>query len=284
MPRRILLKIAYDGTEFSGFQRQPGRRTVEGTIDAAISQLTGIPVEVIGASRTDAGVHALCNIAVFDTESKIPAEKYSYALNRLLPPEIRIQASQEVPADFHPRRCSTEKTYEYRIYNAAFPDPVRRLYSYWTYRKLDTERMSHAAECLVGEHDFRSFCSTYTQAETTVRTITGIAVEESAEQMPREIVIRVKGTGFLYNMVRIIAGTLLEVGAGRTEPEMVQEILDACDRRKAGPTAPPEGLLLKDYRFTEGIPAPDTENDPETSKKGMNSNEKEFDMSADAGL
>jgi tRNA pseudouridine38-40 synthase len=284
MSKRILLKIAYDGTEFSGFQRQPGRRTIEGMIDAAVTQLTGRPVEVIGASRTDAGVHALCNVAVFDTDAKIPAEKYSYALNRLLPPEIRIQASQEVPADFHPRRCSTEKTYEYHIYNAAFPDPVRRLYSFWTYRKLDTERMRRAAECLVGEHDFRSFCSTYTQAETTVRTITGIAVEESAERMPREIVIRVKGTGFLYNMVRIIAGTLLEAGAGRMEPEKVREILEACDRRKAGPTAPPEGLLLKDYCFTDGIPAPERPKDPETPEKGMNFSEKEFDMSADAGL
>ena len=202
--RRVLLKVAYDGTRYAGFARQPGQETIEGILDQTISELTGEQIRVIGASRTDAGVHALCNIAVFDTESRIPPEKFSYALNRRLPSRIRIQDSFEVAADFHPRHCSTVKTYEYHIYNAEFEDPLHRMYSFHTWYPLDVEAMDRAGQALVGEHDFKSFCSIYTQAETTVRTILSLHVTAepaltacAAGQnviTPRDITIRVQGS------------------------------------------------------------------------------------------
>ena len=259
--RRVLLKVAYDGTRYAGFARQTGQETIEGILDQTISELTGEQIRVIGASRTDAGVHALCNIAVFDTESRIPPEKFSYALNRRLPSRIRIQDSFEVAADFHPRHCSTVKTYEYHIYNAEFEDPLHRMYSFHTWYPLDVEAMDRAGQALVGEHDFKSFCSIYTQAETTVRTILSLHVTAepaltacAAGQnviTPRDITIRVQGTGFLYNMVRIIAGPLIEVGRGARKPGEGAGILQARDRRAAGPTAPAAGLILVSYQFLE---------------------------------
>lgn len=274
--KRILLTVAYDGTGFSGFQAQKSAvPTIERELNRAITELTGAETEVSGASRTDAGVHALCNLAVFDTDSRIPAQKFSNALNVRLPEQICVIDSREVPADFHPRFCDTVKTYDYVIYNASFPSPRRRRFSFYSYTPFDVEKMRQAAQYLVGEHDFKSFCSVHTQAQTTVRTVTGIEViekpcaEEQAALLagqgaetvseqeqparrgvsPREIVIRVSGTGFLYNMVRIIAGTLMEAGRGAIEPEQVRSILEACDRSKAGPTAPPEGLTLVRYRI-----------------------------------
>lgn len=238
--RRICLTVAYDGTAYHGFQVQKNAKTVESELNRAISELTGEEVQVIGASRTDAGVHALCNLAVFDTSFRIDAEKFSYALNQRLPEDIRVRASEEVAADFHPRRCESRKTYEYHILNAAFPNPVKRLYSHFTYTPLDVGKMRQAAAYLVGEHDFASFCSAGSQAETTVRRIYDLTVERNGE----EIVIRVAGSGFLYNMVRIIAGTLMEAGYGRMAPEKMGEILAAKDRTAAGPTAPACGLVL----------------------------------------
>lgn len=249
--RRVMLTVAYDGTAYSGWQVQPGRETIEGVLNRCICELTGETVEVIGASRTDSGVHALGNVAVFDTESLIPAEKFSYALNQRLPDDISIQGSEEVPLAFHPRHCESRKTYEYRIYNAPFPSPVKRLYAHFTYVPLDIDPMNRAAAYLVGEHDFKSFCSVDTQAQTTVRRIDSVEVREAREALRpgREIVIRVTGRGFLYNMVRIIAGTLMEVGRGHMPPESVQDILAAHDRQKAGPTAPACGLTLVGYEF-----------------------------------
>lgn len=243
--KRIMLTVAYDGTAYSGFQVQENARTIEGELNRCLSGLLSENIKVIGASRTDAGVHALCNIAVFDTNARIPGEKISYALNGRLPEDIRVRESKEVREDFHPRRCDSRKTYEYRIINAGFPLPTKRLYSYFTYIPLDASRMREAAGYLVGEHDFKSFCSTASQAETTVRTIYELQVEREKE----EIVIRVTGNGFLYNMVRIIAGTLMETGKGRWEPEYMREILKAKDRKAAGPTAPAHGLMLTDYKF-----------------------------------
>lgn len=249
--RRVMLTVAYDGTAYSGWQVQPGRETIEGVLNRCICELTGEKVEVIGASRTDSGVHALGNVAVFDTESLIPAEKFSYALNQRLPEDVRIQGSEEVPLTFHPRHCESRKTYEYRIYNAPFPLPVKRLYAHFTYVPLDIDLMNRAAAYLVGEHDFKSFCSVDTQAQTTVRRIDSVEVREARETMQqgREIVIRVAGRGFLYNMVRIIAGTLMEVGRGHMPPERVRDILAAHDRQQAGPTAPACGLTLVGYEF-----------------------------------
>ena len=243
--KRVMLTVAYDGTNYHGWKIQPNGETIEGILNRCLSVLLGEEIAVIGASRTDSGVHAMGNIAVFDTESPIPAEKMSYALNQRLPEDIRIQKAQEVASDFHPRHCASRKTYEYRIYNAPFPMPVRRLYSYFTYVPLDIERMRQGAAYLVGEHDFKSFCSVQAQVESTVRQIDAVEVLQENQ----EIVIRVSGRGFLYNMVRIIAGTLMEVGRGHIEPEKVDEILRAKDRQAAGPTAPACGLTLIKYEF-----------------------------------
>lgn len=245
MVKRVKLIVAYDGTAYCGWQLQPNGRTIEGELNQALSSLLQEDIHVIGASRTDSGVHALCNIAVFDTQTRIPAEKISYALNQRLPEDIRIKESCEVAADFHPRHCSSRKTYEYRIYQDSFPEPVRRLYTHFTYVPLDMDRMREGAAWLIGEHDFKSFCSTAAVVETTVRTILSINIEKQG----KEIVISVCGTGFLYNMVRIIAGTLMEVGRGSYPPEHVREILEAKDRQAAGPTAPACGLTLVNYTF-----------------------------------
>ena len=252
MKRRVLLTVAYDGTAYHGWQLQKNGNTIEAELNRHLTQLLGESVQVSGASRTDAGVHALGNLAVFDTESKIPPEKISYALNQRLPEDIRIRGSREVRPDFHPRRCETRKTYEYRITCGEFPVPTKRLYSHFTYRKMDLKAMQKAAEYLVGEHDFQSFCAAGNQTETTVRTIYSLSVKEQ----DGDILIRVCGNGFLYNMVRILAGTLMEVGIGHLKPEQMQEILHARDRQAAGPTAPARGLLLVGYEYPEKEAAP----------------------------
>ena len=238
--KRIKLVVAYDGTSYHGWQIQPTGITIEGVLNQALTELLGAPVSVIGASRTDSGVHSLGNVAVFDTDSRIPAEKISYALNQRLPEDIVVQDSCEVPPDFHPRHCDSRKTYEYKILNRRFDIPVLRLYSHFVYMPLDVEQMRNAAEYLVGEHDFKSFCSARTQVKDTVRTIYSLDDRKRDEM----IYIRISGNGFLYNMVRIIVGTLIKVGLGVYPPKHVKEILELCDRNAAGPKAPAKGLTL----------------------------------------
>lgn len=245
--RRIKLVVAYDGTAYCGFQVQNNGPTIEGELNKVLSELFGEEIRVIGASRTDSGVHAYCNVAVFDTEVRMPAEKMIYAINQRLPEDIRVQASCEVATDFHPRHTDSRKTYEYRIYNTGVQNPMKRHYALWDYHNLNVDRMKEAATYLVGEHDFKSFCSADTQVESTVRTIYDLTVEQNGE----DITIRVRGNGFLYNMVRIIAGTLLEVGKGKIEPNEMVRILEAKDRQAAGPTAPAHGLTLTQYEFLE---------------------------------
>lgn len=247
MKKRIRLTVAYDGTAYCGWQIQNNGRTIQGELNRCLEELLGYPVETMGASRTDAGVHALGNVAVFDTDSRIPAEKFSYALNQRLPDDIRIQTSQEVDPDFHPRYRESEKTYRYQILNRRFPLPTQRLYSYFYHYPLDAAKMQEAASILVGRHDFASFCGAGAQVKTTVRLVTGFSVERKGDM----VCLQVSGRGFLYNMVRIFAGTLIEVGNGVYLPEHVQEILDARDRGAAGPTAPACGLTLLGIRFLE---------------------------------
>lgn len=237
---RIKITVAYDGTNYHGWQLQPSGITIESVLNEKLSELLRENIRITGASRTDAGVHAQGNVAVFDTETRIPPEKISYALNQRLPEDIVVLSSGEVPADFHPRHCDSRKTYEYRILNRQFPDPVRRLYTYFYHHPLDEVKMGRAASFLVGEHDFKSFCSTHALVESTVRRIYDAKVERQGDV----IIIRITGNGFLYNMVRIIAGTLIEAGRGRMEPEQMKEILEAKDRKAAGPTAPAPGLTL----------------------------------------
>lgn len=244
--RRILITVAYDGTEYHGWQFQPNCITVEGCLNECLTELLKEEIKVIGASRTDAQVHALGNLAVFDTTARIPAEKIPYAMNQTLPDSIRIQKGEEVALDFHPRKCDTRKTYEYRILVSKFQIPQKRNYCHWTYHKLEIDQMQAAANVLIGEHDFTSFCSVHAQSETRIRTIYDISVQE---EMPGEICILVTGNGFLYNMVRIIAGTLMEAGRGRITPEDMKRILEGKNRELAGPTAPPQGLTLLKYEF-----------------------------------
>lgn len=243
--KRVKLIVAYDGTNYCGWQIQKNGITIEEVLNKTISGLTGETIAVIGASRTDSGVHALGNVAVFDTESRIPAEKFSFALNQRLPEDIRIQGSCEVDLNWHPRYCDTRKTYEYRILNRRFAIPTERLYSHFFYYPLDVEKMQQAADYLVGEHDFKSFCTPRTQVESTVRTIYSLTITKTGD----EIVLRVYGNGFLYNMVRIIVGTLLRVGTGLYPPEHVKEILEARDRQKAGPKAEACGLTLIEIEY-----------------------------------
>lgn len=243
--KRVRLTVAYDGTNYHGWQIQKNGITIESELNRCLSALLKEPIEVIGASRTDSGVHALGNIAVFDTVNRMPAEKISYALNQRLPEDIRIQKSEEVALDWHPRHCDSRKTYEYRIYRGQFPMPTKRLYSLFSYYQYDVNKMREAAAYLEGEHDFKSFCQTGTQVESTVRKLYSVEVLEQEE----DLVIRVCGNGFLYNMVRIIAGTLMEIGQGKRDPMEIYSILEAKDRGAAGPTAPAHGLMLIKYEF-----------------------------------
>ena len=243
--KRVKLTVSYDGTNYCGWQVQPNGITIQEVLNQCLSEFTGEKIETIGASRTVAGVHALGNVAVFDTEMRMPGDKFSFALNQRLPEDIRIQKSEEVDVNFHPRYIKSQKTYEYRILNRRFPIPTERFYSHFTYIPLDIEKMREAAEYLVGEHDFKSFCGTGAQVKTTVRTVKEIQIEKNEDR----ITIRITGEGFLYNMVRIIAGTLMDIGGGLYPPEKMQEILEAKDRKKAGPTAPARGLTLMEIQY-----------------------------------
>ena len=238
--KRVKIVVAYDGTNYCGWQVQPNGLSVQEVLEKHLSDLLCEEIRITGASRTDAGVHALGNVAAFNTSARMAADRISFAMNTRLPADIRIQESAEVPMEFHPRFANTVKTYEYRIFNRKFPDPTKRLYSFFYHYPLDVEKMQRAASYLVGEHDFKSFCSIHTQAETAVRTIYSLDVIREGDM----IRIRVTGNGFLYNMVRILAGTLINVGFGVTDPAEIPGMIEARDRQAAGPTAPAHGLTM----------------------------------------
>lgn len=238
---RVKLVVAYDGTDYCGWQVQPNGITVEEVLNRELSRLLKEEITVTGASRTDSGVHSLGNVAVFDTDTRMPAEKISYAINQRLPEDIVVQDSCEVPEDFHPRFAASQKTYEYKILNRKFPMPTLRRDTLFYCHPLDEGRMRQGAAFLVGTHDFTSFSSVKAQTNTFVRTVYELTVERTEDDI---IHIRITGNGFLYNMVRIIAGTLLLVGAGKLEPEDVGRILAVKDRGAAGPTAPAHGLTM----------------------------------------
>ena len=246
--KRFKLTVAYDGTAYCGYQYQPGRPTIEGCVNTALSELLGKEIVTIGASRTDAGVHAYGNVAVFDSDTTIPAEKLSLALNTKLADDIRIMESSEVAADFHPRKNVIDKTYEYHINTAKITFPTDRMYSYNVKHKLDIEVMREAAKFIEGRHDFTSFCSAKTDKEDKVRTVFQIDIEETSRS---GLIIRVRGDGFLYNMVRIIAGTLVKVGEGKISPDEIPSIIEKKDRGHLGTTLPAKGLFLMGIRYKE---------------------------------
>ena len=239
--------VAYDGTNYCGWQVQPNGITIEEVLNRNLSNLLGEKIEVMGASRTDSGVHSLGNVAVFDTNTRMPADKIAFALNQRLPEDIVVQGSCEVPSDWHPRYQESTKTYEYRILNRTFRMPTRRLDTYFYHYPLDVEQMSEAASYLVGTHDFASFCAANAQVKSTVRTIYSCTAQKENDI----ITIRVTGDGFLYNMARIIAGTLIEVGAGKRRPEEIKDILAAENRDAAGPTAPAQGLTMMGIEYKQ---------------------------------
>ncbi|WP_026891870.1 tRNA pseudouridine(38-40) synthase TruA [Lacrimispora aerotolerans] len=238
--KRVKMIVAYDGTNYCGWQIQNNGLTIEEVLNKTLTELLKEKITVTGASRTDSGVHAEGNVAVFDTENRMPADKICFALNQRLPDDIRILQSEEVAPDYHPRKQNCVKTYEYKIMNRKIEIPTLRLYTHFCYYPLDVDKMREAGAYLVGEHDFKSFCTARGQAEETVRTIYSLDIEKTGDL----IIIRIKGSGFLYNMVRIIAGTLMKVGMGVYPPSHVEDIIDARDRNAAGPKAAAKGLTL----------------------------------------
>lgn len=243
--KRIRIRVAYDGTNYCGWQIQPNGITIEQVLNETLSQVLHEEIHIIGASRTDSGVHALGNVAVFDTNTSIPSDKLCYAINPHLPEDIRIVESIGVADDFHPRFCDSRKTYQYHIENASLSMPTNRLYTHLVTRPLDVDAMNEGGKYIVGTHDFKSFCASKTQAQTTVRCVNDLQVLKEGDR----VIIQVTGEGFLYNMVRIIAGTLIKVGLHVYPPEHVKEIIEACDRSKAGETVPAKGLLLKEIKY-----------------------------------
>ena len=242
---RYLLRVAYDGTEYCGWQIQPGLRTVEGTLKSALNKLMGTEVPMIGASRTDAGVHAEGNVAVFDCDTTIPADKIKYALNNMLPEDVVVVESKQVEDNFHPRHCDCKKTYQYRILNTPLPDPNRRRNTYFYRGSLDMAAMREAAGYIVGTHDFICFMAAGSQVKDTVRTVYSLELEREYDV----VTMTIHGNGFLYNMVRIIVGTLLDTVSGKIDGNGISNIIEQKDRNRAGKTAPPYALYLDEVFY-----------------------------------
>lgn len=243
--KRYRLRVAYDGTNYHGWQEQSNGITIEQVLNETLSKVLKEEIVVAGASRTDAGVHAYGNVAIFDSNTSIPGDKICYAVNPFLPQDIRIMTSEEVDSEFHPRFVPSRKTYEYHIHNSRIPFPTNRLYSHQVIMPLDVEAMQEAGKYIIGTHDFKCFCAAKAQVKTTVRTVLDVQVKSHGD----EIIVEVKGEGFLYNMVRIITGTLIKVGLHAYPPEHVQEIIESKDRTKAGETVPAKGLFLQKIEY-----------------------------------
>lgn len=248
----ILLTLAYDGTNYSGFQVQPNGVTVAAVFQDAVEAVLGCRPDIKGCSRTDAGVHAEGFALNLHAELKMPVEKFPLALNHHLPPDIRVLAARQVPEEFHARYSAHTKTYRYRIRNCAVDSPFEARYMYRLPKRLDEARMNAAAAQFVGTHDFLALCAAGSSAAAhgdTVRTITDCHVTRTGD----EVTISVTADGYLYNMVRILAGTLCEVGAGRLAPEAIPAILESRDRKQAGPTLPAKGLVLERVHYGDEL-------------------------------
>ena len=245
--RNIKIIIEYDGKDFNGWQKQPNKLNIQGEIERAIEEITGEKVDLIASGRTDAGVHALAQVANFKIEKDIPIEKIPYALNSKLKKSIRVKSAEEVDEKFHSRYTCKRKTYRYVINNSVQGTAIYRNLQYHFPEKLDEEKMNKGIKYLIGEHDFKSFKASGTSSKSSVRTIYDAKVTREGDI----VTIELTGNGFLYNMVRIISGTLIDVGIGKTKPEEVKEILEAKDRLKAGKTLPPTGLYLVDVKYEE---------------------------------
>ncbi len=246
MMRNFKFILQYEGSRYQGWQRQEStENTIQGKLEKLLQTMCGKKVEVQGSGRTDAGVHALAQVANAHMDTDMTEKEILDYMNRYLPEDIGVLSVQEVPERFHSRLNAKGKTYCYQIINSGIPDVFRRRYAHVVEEKLDLEAMREAAEYLTGTHDFKSFTSAKKGKKSTVRTVTGIFVEKEGHF----IKITYKGDGFLYHMVRILTGTLLEVGLGKRKPEEIPEVLAALDREKAGPLVPAKGLTLVEVRY-----------------------------------
>lgn len=243
--KNVKLTIEYDGTNFSGWQKQHNGRTVQEEIEKALAKIVKKEVKIYGSGRTDAGVHALNQVAHFHEQFTIPIEKLPIALNGLLPLDIGIKEAVEVDKDFHARYCAKGKKYVYKIYNAPLRSPLLRHYAYFVPYALNIREMKKAAQYFIGEHDFKGFMASGSSVQDTVRDIHALDILCKDHL----IVIEVKGNGFLYNMVRIMAGTLVDVGKGKFAADGVPEMIASGERKKAGHTAPPQGLYLAEVYY-----------------------------------
>ena len=248
MQKKVLLTVSYDGTNYFGWQKQKDSSmpTIQGELEKACTYLFKQEIECVGASRTDRGVHALGQRATIVLNSTIPTEKIPFAIQSFLPKDIVIVEAQEVSEDFHPRFDCIQKTYEYKIYNESFRNPLFRNYSEFIHKKLDILAMQEAAKNFIGTYDFKAFCAAGSSVKTTVRTIFDCNIRKEKEF----IVIQVTGNGFLYNMVRILSGTLIYVGLGKINPNEIIPIIVSKDRDKAGKTVGPQGLILKNIQYS----------------------------------
>ena len=245
--RRMLLTVEYDGTNYAGWQRQLNGLAVQQVLEEALSRACGAPITITGASRTDAGVHARGQALHFDTESSIPPEKYPFVLNTMLPPDIRVQTGREVPPGFHARFMTCGKQYTYRMVNARQGSALRRNTHLHVPLPLDLSAMTRAAETLLGAHDFAAFQASGGTAKTTVRTIRRAELTNRDD----EVTLIIEGDAFLYNMVRILAGTVLQAGLGKMNPAAVPALLQSRNRGQAGPTLPARGLFLWDVQYPD---------------------------------
>lgn len=246
------LVVEYDGTAFAGWQIQPHKRTVQGTVQDVLRKITQENVKLVGASRTDAGVHALGQVAHFRTKSRIRPEKFFSALNGLLPPEIAVKSVEEVDADFHAIRSAQSKTYRYAIWNGKSRSAMERHRAWHVWEPLNLSAMRRAAGSLVGKHDFAAFRGAQSDTKTSVRRVECVTVRRGEPRVrpTSEVVIEIQGNGFLKYMVRNIVGTLVDVGKGKITPKEFREILRSRDRKKAGATAPAFGLTLVSIRYS----------------------------------
>ena len=243
--RNIRLTIEYDGKEFNGWQKQPNKLNIQGNLEKVISDLTKEEIEIIGSGRTDAGVHALGQVANFKTNSNIPIEKFAIAINSRIKQCIRIKKAEEVDERFHSRYNCKRKTYRYIINTSETGSAIYRNLEYNIKMQLDVKKMQEAVKFFVGEHDFSAFKSSGTSSKSSVRTIYNAKVEQDGER----IIIELTGNGFLYNMVRIISGTLVEVGLNKIKPEDITKIIESKNRQNAGKTLPPCGLYLVSVEY-----------------------------------
>lgn len=243
--RNIKILLEYEGTNYAGWQRQKNAKTIQEAVEKAVEKITCKTTEVTGCSRTDAGVHAKGFVGNFYTESRIAIDRFADAINSQLSQDIVVLKAEEAELDFHSRYQAKGKTYSYTILNRIYPSPINRNYMYHFRQELDTDEMAVAAAQLIGTHDFAAFRSAGSSAKTSVRTITGLKVVREGD------IIRIYATadGFLYNMVRIIAGTLIEVGIGKINPDNIQEIILSKDRTKSGRCVPPQGLCLEEVYY-----------------------------------